>query len=339
MKPTYTEKRADNIEILFNTLFYAQLLEDYDATELKERLESEFQQFPVEFDKEQKASRFSNPYRYHESGLVTMSGRQYDGDEQVMLFPWEPANRPEPKGKKEKRKVNRKTNYGVLLRIQPIWFLQLMQYEKRKTVAHHAHRSRVMYLHNIETVMDYTPVYQTNQLLKTELASEDVANFFTPDKDVTDATIFDQTTSNLWNRHIGHPTFFFLTDAELETLGLAIKQAHNQYFDTYYTTIETLKRIAHEPTPERTHINIEQIKNMTRTVKAKNPQYGGDQPARDMEITDHENAWRKLHDEYLGLTDDQLTVLRELHLVDDDLLAQKQTEQEVLHNEKRRTNL
>lgn len=328
MKLTYNEKRADNIEILFNTLFYAQLLEDYDTTELQERMENEFRQFPVEFDKKQKASRFSNPYRYHESGLVTMSGNHNTSIEQVMLFPWNPDNRPEPKHKKTTRKINRKTNYGILLRIQPIWFLQLMQYEKRKTVAHHAHRSPIGNLGGIETVMNYTSVYQTNQLLKAELTSEDIPNFFTPNKDAIDATIFDQTLTNLWNRRIGHPNFFFLTDLELETLGLAIKQTNTKYFDTYTAAIETLKRIANEPAPERRYINTQQLEVMTRTVKANNPHYEGPHPPFDMEITDHETAWRKLHDEYIGLTDNQLAILRELHLVDDELLAQKQSEQE-----------
>lgn len=339
MKPTYNEERADNIEILFNTLFYAQLLEDYDTTELQERLENEFTQFPVEFDKEQKASRFSNPYRYHESGLVTMSGNHDTSIEQVMLFHWEPENRPQPKDEKPKRKINRKTNYSNLLNIQPIWFLQLMQYEKRKTVAHHVHRSPIGHLGGINTVMNYTSVYQTNQLLKAELPSEDIPSFFTANKDAIDAAIFDQTVTNLWNRHIGHPNFFFLTDLELETLGLAIKQAESKYFDTYNTALETLRRIASKPTPERKYINTKPLEALTRTIKAENPQYGGSHTPFDMEITDHETAWRKLHDEYIGLTNNQLNVLRELHLVDDELLAQRQNEQEVLRNEKSDTRV
>lgn len=341
-KPTYDETRTDNIEVLFNSLFYLQLLDgcEKEINKLKKQLAAEFNQFPVEFDKQRNAYRHSYPYRYNENGIVTMFGSDYTTTEKVVLDAWTPENRPETK---EKKKANRKPNYSPMLyNGHPIWFLQIILHEGRKTTAHRNHLKREFANYSME---QYGNTYKKMRILDT-LSADERAPFESRDIDVEYAMACRHTLQTIGavfrnnpriKRILNQPEspdyipFFFLNESEIEKLTEAIQFDNKaKKIRRYYHNnkmVDVMNEIIHAAPADRVYLDIEYVFDMTKTVATIDPnqRYKG---VHEFEILDHKNIWEKLHEQFIGLDDNHLHLLREFNLLNDELFQEIKDELE-----------
>lgn len=333
----YQPKRTDDIELLFQAASYLQLIPGCESQteQIKHKLMFAFHEFPVLFDNTKKAYRESTPFRYHESGVVTAS--HLDDNQCLVLDTWEPENRP-VYHKRKTTATSPKPSHVPILNINPIWYLQLMHYENRKTTRH-----RKSWGHQITPYVNY---YREAKIVQTLPADEQAAvapfairdrnqNVFRSTLDLlhlrTYTMQFSYQQRNTWNKRL----FFFLTDKELKQLSvasandaIAVKKSKNKELSVrdrarvrIHHTRDAIEQIINNPTAERLTLNLKDI--VAHTTESI-PRDG--QEPYECEIIDHIRSWENLHTHYLNLTDVHLGILRELNLLDDKLLGALETE-------------
>lgn len=334
--PTYDENRTDNIELLFHAITCLQLIPGCESQtqEIKNKLTQAFDEFPVQFDKTKKAYRESAPFIYRESGVVTASNLK--DDPHVVLDAWEPQNRPAYH--KRKPSTNRsKPSHIPILNINPIWYLQLMQYENRKATRHVKEWASqitpyVTYYHEAK-IIQTLPVEEQEIMAPFDIRNRN-QNVFRLSLGLfqlrTHTIKYPYPKGKAWNEL----QFFFLTDDELEQLStasakdaIACKKYKNEYGSNRNLahiriryTKEILEEIIEHPRAERITIDLEKI--LTHT-KESMPREG--QTPYQFEIIDHMTSWEELHRRFLDLSESHLNILRELNLLDDQLLATLKT--------------
>lgn len=319
--PAYDRNRTDNIEPLYKALFYLQLTNQPEKTTkpIKKELMREFDAFPVRFDKHKLASRVSHPYTYHESGVVTFT--LAEPGEQILLDPWVPENRPVPKTKTKKA-----TNYNALFDVNPIWYVQLMQFEQRKPVK----RKSIMRGYRTGYKQKYKE-YQIISELKDDMDSQTENMMDLHDEDagsycrttLMDFAIypwpFEKYNDFCFEHREQEPPFFFLNQNEMEQLAIAfakdnatgpLNQTHKHPF-----VIEAIREIIEDKPNNRTYLNVGSLTANTRYVGINHGLYFTES------IYDHTVIWEKLHEQFTQLSDEQLASLDALHLVDFDLLS------------------
>lgn len=324
-KPQYEKKRTDNIELLFCSLFYLQRLDDCatEAASIKTKLMAEFDQFPVEFNKEKQASRYSSPYRYHESGTVTQNGTEDDNI--VLLDPWAPENRPQ----KKKTETKKLPNYNALLEINPIWFLQVMNHKGRRTSMH---RKPNKYL--ISTYLtDYRQTSILNQLPEDErkhmLTGRRQSEMDSACKKILRNFNIDQYTFRQFYESTEPIPFFFLNEKEIELLAKAIELDNpgGRLRTTYYTrhneVRSAIESIMTNIPDDRMVIDTDVLDTELIEITVEesvDAQSGLRFNAYNMTITQHRSIWEQLHAQYMKLDEKHLNALRGFDMVDDDLL-------------------
>lgn len=333
----YDAERTDDIELLFHASSYLQLIPGCESQteQIKHKLMSAFHEFPVQFDKTKKAYRESQPFIYHESGVVTAS--HLDNDQCLVLDPWEPQNRPAY----HKRKVatNRsKPSHVPILNINPIWYLQLMQYENRKGTRHvktwGAQITPYMNYYNEAKIIQTLPVDEQEIMAPFDIRNRN-QNIFRSSLGLFQLRTYTIQYPYPQGKPWDELPFFFLTEEELELLSVASakdavalkkhKAEHGNIRSLEHVRIrhtqETLKQIIEHPPAERITIDLKEI--LTHTTESM-PRDG--QEPYEFEVIDHIPSWEKLHSRFLDLTETHLNILRELNLLDDQLLATLQTE-------------
>lgn len=124
---SYNSNRGDSVEELFQALYLLQRLPECEeeAESIATKLHEEMQQFPVKKKKGEYPKRQTGFYHYYPNGVMELRTTSYSRPSYKVILPgWE----EEIKAIKKKEET---LSLTFLKDLSPIWYAQIMQYQKR----------------------------------------------------------------------------------------------------------------------------------------------------------------------------------------------------------------